>query len=593
MQHWLVFATAALLAYGSLLWEHGCHLWSRDHFQFFPVYVVTVVLLTAKNVREADFPQAGTWRVEPATCGIALLALVGSMWFWSPWLGAVSLLLLGNSLLNHFPDARRFWRLLVILIPLPLGLDEQLVHKLQLMSSVRASSLLDFLNVPHLMRGNVLELSEKRLFVEEACSGISSVYLLMAATLLFVALFEVRLIRSVPLQVSVVWWALIGNVCRIVAIAVAHAWRQVDLTTGWPHEVLGIVTLLLPLAGIASTKALIDFFLQSIGDDRQLDSENSTQALTATSLWNILTTVNRSLVYRSRSSQLAFIVGRRRMLNGLTMGLFGAAALYWGTLAAMAMHMSETPSSVSEASSGPSTRSAFVPALNRGTFDGIPGLRVDAFRTDERYRDHVSAAHVRPLAAWSFTAPAVQGTISILGPVPDAERTFPEAIEESWKFQETNTQSIPGHNSGGRMSMASLVNAAGQRARLYTCFLRSSGELVKRIQEDPTAGLATRLRSQLDLAATKRPGEAYWHLCLLTQPQTGVPVASELAAERHLFGLVLSALQRHWTSRTSPSETAQQSILRNAAEELGPPASGTPVVRISQVPDPPNDEPER
>jgi hypothetical protein len=57
------------------------------------------------------------------------------------------------------------------------------------------------------------------------------------------------------------------NVCRVLAIAIAQIQFQVDLTTGWKHDVVGYAAMLLAIPFLLSTDKLILFVFDTVADD--------------------------------------------------------------------------------------------------------------------------------------------------------------------------------------------------------------------------------------------------------------------------------------------------------------------------------------
>ena len=277
-----VVGLPAAAAYGPLLWAHGQRLWAKEHFQFFPVYLAAVLYVVWQSFGSESSPPKGRWRVEPVTLCLGVTSLAVAWVIYSPWLAALSLLLVGNAALAWFPRTRQSWRLLILLIPLPLNLDQRLILRLQAVSSQLASRALDVLDIPHLRQGNVMELPSRRLFVEEACSGINSVYLLLAAVLFYIVLARARWILAVPLVMSTIAWSILANAFRITAIAVADQSWQIDLTAGVPHDLIGIATTLFALLAIFSTNSLLQFCTRSLSDQQIRDPDSSSTTLTPT-----------------------------------------------------------------------------------------------------------------------------------------------------------------------------------------------------------------------------------------------------------------------------------------------------------------------
>jgi exosortase/archaeosortase family protein len=124
--------------------------------------------------------------------------------------------------------------------------------------------MLDMLGVRHLMEGNVLVLPGHRLLVEEACSGVNSLFALLIAASLFLVAVRRPLIWSGLLLAGSVCWAGLSNMGRVVSIALAQARYDVDWSTGWQHETLGFAITGLALLMLACTDRFLAFLLGPI-----------------------------------------------------------------------------------------------------------------------------------------------------------------------------------------------------------------------------------------------------------------------------------------------------------------------------------------
>jgi exosortase len=249
---------------------HFRHLWmNRPHYQFFPLLLVAIAWLVWQRWPRWTVPVRAPWW---STCLLAggLAVLAGATVIWSPWLAAIALVLSLGGLIGRYAvpgqwrDWLPVWLVMWLIVPPPFRWDFRLIFWLQTSTSQMASYLLDLLNILHLMEGHVLVLPGHRMLVDEACSGVNSVLVLLVLTALFVVGTRRPLVWSALLLLSSVAWAWAANVVRITTIAIAQAWYQVDLSTGWRHELLGYITISMALIWLISTDFCLSFLLRPI-----------------------------------------------------------------------------------------------------------------------------------------------------------------------------------------------------------------------------------------------------------------------------------------------------------------------------------------
>src|SRR5436305_1526006 len=93
------------------------------------------------------------------------------------------------------------------------------VNRMQMLASMGSSAVLDSLGVIHVLNGNVVRITLKPLFVEEACAGLSSLLTVVACSLFLVLWLRRPVVRSVLLVLSSIGWVIACNILRIVVIA--------------------------------------------------------------------------------------------------------------------------------------------------------------------------------------------------------------------------------------------------------------------------------------------------------------------------------------------------------------------------------------
>jgi exosortase len=176
----------------------------------------------------------GTLGVELFTARTAfVVTVVGSVWF----LGGTRLL---KKLV--FPLA-----LLLLMIPIPAVVYNQLTFRLQLLASRLADGALEFLSIPVLREGNILELTNMKLSVVEACSGIRSLLTLTFLSLVYGCFFEKRLWVRAVLFLSTIPIAILANGSRVTVTGILSQIKP-ELAEGFFHESTGWILFMISLA---------------------------------------------------------------------------------------------------------------------------------------------------------------------------------------------------------------------------------------------------------------------------------------------------------------------------------------------------------
>jgi exosortase len=267
---WLAVLVAAVivLAFAPLLHAQALSLWNRPHYQFFPLALFGGFALAWSYGRNASLPLVpGNHVVTLAGITVAWVLLAIAEVFYSPMLAGVAALLLLGAVIVAIGGAALFrtllpaWAYLWIIVPLPIGLDRRLVVALQSWTSQWSSNVLDTLGVMHLLDGNVVEISGRRLLVEEACSGISSLFSVLACTLFLILWLRRPWPRALLLITAAIGWVLAANVLRVVAIAYAYDRWAIDLAAGLKHEVLGFACFAIAVLLIWSTDRFFLFLI--------------------------------------------------------------------------------------------------------------------------------------------------------------------------------------------------------------------------------------------------------------------------------------------------------------------------------------------
>src|SRR5262249_5457985 len=187
--------------------------------------------------------------------------------FISRWFAAVGALLAAAGAavaLGGWPLAKAAlpaWVFLWMTIPPPRKYDFVLVARLQDVVSRLAGMLLGTVGVVHVMDGNVVQVAGRDLLVDQACSGIYSLFTLLIGALFYALWVRVSVVRGLCLAVASVCWVLVGNMVRIVLVVVLSTRYGIDAATGWQHEAIGLVMFLVMLGLVMSTDRMVMFVL--------------------------------------------------------------------------------------------------------------------------------------------------------------------------------------------------------------------------------------------------------------------------------------------------------------------------------------------
>lgn len=136
---------------------------------------------------------------------------------------------------------------LLLALPFPAVIFNQITFPLQLLASRAASAILPLMNVPVLREGNVIELPMMRLEVAEACSGIRSLMSLFTVAVIYGYLLEPSTWRRTLLALASIPIAVAANALRIVGTGLCVQFWDPEKAMGFFHEFSGWLMFLFSL----------------------------------------------------------------------------------------------------------------------------------------------------------------------------------------------------------------------------------------------------------------------------------------------------------------------------------------------------------
>ena len=254
---WQLAAIAALL--GWVYWAILSHLfaqWANDqnfsHGFFVPLFSLFVLW--------GDRTRLSTLGLKPSWTGLLLLGaglcvLILGVLGAELFLSRLSFLLVIAALVVLFAGWGYFravlfpWAFLILMIPIPAIIFNQITFPLQLLASTVASAILPLFGVPVLREGNIIVLPQMALEVAEACSGIRSLLSLLTLAIIYGYLMETRIWIRVLLACAAIPIAVAANSLRIVGTGVLIQFWDPAKAEGFFHAFSGwlifVVSLLM------------------------------------------------------------------------------------------------------------------------------------------------------------------------------------------------------------------------------------------------------------------------------------------------------------------------------------------------------------
>lgn len=128
---------------------------------------------------------------------------------------------------------------LLLAIPLPAVVYNQITFPLQIFASKLASAALPLFGVPVMRDGNVIQLPSMQLEVAEACSGIRSLMSLFTAAVFYGYFLEPNPRRRVILALASIPIAVLANGARILGTGLGVQYWDPEKALGFFHEFSG------------------------------------------------------------------------------------------------------------------------------------------------------------------------------------------------------------------------------------------------------------------------------------------------------------------------------------------------------------------
>ena len=254
----LTLEAIAVLAFGLLYWQVLRKLvfdWSHDENYSHGFLIVPMAFYFAWERRHA----LGNAESRPSMFG--LVVIIGSLAVLVAGTLGAELFLMRISMIGLAAGITLFafgWRhlrilgfpiaFLLLMIPIPTIVFNQIAFPLQLLASQFGEWALQLLSIPVLREGNVIILANTRLEVAEACSGIRSLISLLTLGIVLGYFTDPRTSVRWLIALATVPVAIAANGVRVAGTGVAAHYVGAEAATGFLHTFSGWLMFILASA---------------------------------------------------------------------------------------------------------------------------------------------------------------------------------------------------------------------------------------------------------------------------------------------------------------------------------------------------------
>jgi exosortase len=276
-----LLACVLVYLYGSVF-SRLASQWSHDanfsHGFFVPVFALYVLWDRRQTLARVDRRPAwsGLWLLLSGLLCLSVGVLGAELYLSRvsivPVLGGLAALFLGWRFLRAaaFP-----WLFLLLMIPPPALIFNQITFPLQIFASEAAANLLPLLGVPVLREGNVIHLPAMALQVAEACSGIRSLMSLVTLAVMYGYVLENRRTLRVLLALAAVPIAVAANSLRIVGTGLLVQYWDPDKAEGFFHTFSGWIIFVVSILLLFAVRRIFHLILDRGTSRPGADSDDS------------------------------------------------------------------------------------------------------------------------------------------------------------------------------------------------------------------------------------------------------------------------------------------------------------------------------
>ena len=154
--------------------------------------------------------------------------------------------------------------MLLITIPLPAIIFNQVAFPLQLLASRFGAAALGAAGVPVLREGNLMVLANTTLEVAEACSGMRSLMSLLTLGVVIGYFSDQRTWVRVLLSLATIPIAIFTNACRVAGTGIAAHYVGPQAAEGFLHSFSGWLVFVMALMLVLAVRQIVTVFAPAV-----------------------------------------------------------------------------------------------------------------------------------------------------------------------------------------------------------------------------------------------------------------------------------------------------------------------------------------
>jgi exosortase len=238
---WLFGAALAIL-YGPA-WLKTAKMWFHEETYSHGVFIfpvsIALLYLQRRQIQQAA-PRPSMWGLLPLSAALTVQVFSHLLQIYSLEIWSLLLALYGVALLVH---GRALWRIvwfpvlfLIFSFPVPGPLLAPVRQWIQEVSTTGAVQVMRGAGYTILQIGNQIEIPGFSLEVAEVCSGYKKLIALLAFSMLYGYLFDIRPAQRALLVLAAVPIAVLANVLRVaglIAVTSAGGARALEIAHNW------------------------------------------------------------------------------------------------------------------------------------------------------------------------------------------------------------------------------------------------------------------------------------------------------------------------------------------------------------------------